>query len=99
MFGLTTNVTHFRKRKTCWLPAFSFFPTMFFRGFFFLQGIKKLSLYGKVMRLQAFADNRKRHLIYVITKVFAYLDLFYKYEINNSLERSKNMRQYEKKNR
>ena len=69
---------NFGKGKHAGYQHFLFSPRCF-PEVFFLQGIKKLSLYGKVMRLQAFADNRKRHFIYVITKVFAYLDLFYKY--------------------
>ena len=41
---------HCEKRRKCWLPAFSPFPTMFSKASFF-RAVKKSGLCGKVLNL------------------------------------------------
>ena len=38
---------HTTKRRKCWLPAFSPFPTMFSQGSFRTKGRRKSELFGK----------------------------------------------------
>ena len=45
LFGIGRK--HCRKRRKCWLPTFSPFPTMFSRGFFF-QGLLKTLGKGEI---------------------------------------------------
>ena len=42
---------HYGKRRKCWLPAFSHFPTMFSKGFF-LKVIKSWDCVGKSRHLK-----------------------------------------------